>query len=190
MPAFNINDIVGIAEYIKSLDIYSQFDEIIVNQITQYTVMGSRPIEVEVKIVACDKTFYTHTEQRLFTEPNVSFDHFFEQEVKDLSASVMLGRKLVDEVEDLTEFTISDEGYSSGLVISKNLDSQYNLYVNRSSDDALTVSVLARYELNYGDFNAQHEFKTKSVIEIDRLKSVLEHFKSLRDKIAAEKISS
>ena len=190
MPAFKIDDIVGIAEYIKSLDIYSQFDEIIVNQITQSTVTGRRPIEVEVKIVACDKTFYTHTEQRLFTEPNVSFDHFFGQEVKDLSASVTLGRKLVDEVEDLTEFTIFDERYSSGLVISKTLDSQYNLYVNRSSDDALTVSVLARYELNYGDFNVQHEFKTKRVIEIDRLKSVLEHFRSLRDKIAAEKISS
>lgn len=190
MPAFNINDIVGIAEYIKSLDIYSQFDEIIVNQITQYTVMGSRPIEVEVKIVACDKTFYTHTERCLFTEPNVSFNHFFEQEVKDLSASVMIGRKLVDEVEDLTEFTIFNEGYSSGLVISKTLDSQYNVYVDRGSDDALTVSVLARYEVDCGDFNAQHEFKTKRVIEIDRLKSVLEHFKSLRDKISAEKISS
>lgn len=189
MPAFSIDDIVGITEYIKSLDIYSQFDKIIVNQITQYTVMGRRPIEVEVKIVACDKTFYTHTEQRLFTEPNVMFGHFFEKEVKDLSASVMLGRKLVDEVEELTDFTIFSEGYSSGLVISKTLDSQYNLYVNRDSDDALSVSVRAKYELNYGDFNAQHEFKTKRVIEIDRLKSVLEHFKSLRDKIAAEEIS-
>ena len=190
MPAFNIDDIVGIAEYIKSLDIYSQFDKVIVNQISQYTVMGSRPSAVEVKIVACDKTFYTHTERRLFTEPNVSFDHFFEQEVKDLSASVMIGRKLVDEVEELTDFTLFSEGQSSGLVVSKTLDSQYNLYVNRGSDDALTVSVLVRYELGCGDFNAQHEFKTKSVIEIDRLKSVLEHFKSLRDKIAAEKISS
>lgn len=190
MPEFKIDDIVGIAEYIKSLDIYSQFDEIIVNQISQDTVMGRRPTEVEVKIVACDKTFYTHTERRLFTEPNVSFDHFFEQEVKDLSASVMLGRKLVDEVEELTDFTIFNEGYSSGLVISKTLDSQYNLYVNRDSDDAVTVSVLARYEIDCGTFTAQYEFKTKSVIEIDRLKSVLEHFRSLRDKIAAEKISS
>lgn len=190
MLAFNIDDIVGITEYIKSLDIYSQFDEIIVNQITQYTVMGRRPIEVEVKIVACDKTFYTHTERRLFTEPNVSFDHFFEQEVKDLSASVMLGRRLVDEVEDLTDFTIFNEGYSSGLVISKTLDSQYKLYVNRGSDDALTVSVLARYEIDCGTFTAQHDFKTKRTIELDELKSVLEHFKSLRDKIVADKISS
>lgn len=56
MPAFNIDDTEGIINYIKSLDIYTQFDEIIVNQISQYTVMGSRPSEVEVKIVACDKT--------------------------------------------------------------------------------------------------------------------------------------
>ena len=190
MPEFKIDDIVGITEYIKSLDIYSQFDKIIVNQITQYTVMGRRPSAVEVKIVACDKTFYTHTRQRLFTEPNVSFDHFFEQELKDLSASVMLGRKLVDEVEELTDFTIFNEGYSSGLVISKTLNSQYNLYVNRDADDIVKASVLARYELNCGDFTTRHEFKTKRVIEIDRLKIVLEHFKSLRDKIAADKISS
>lgn len=190
MPAFNIDDIVGITEYIKSLDIYSQFDEIIVNQITQYTVMGRRPIEVEVKIVACDKTFYTHTEQRLFTEPNVSFDHFFEQEVKDLSASIMFGRKLVEETEELNEFTLFSEGRSSGLVVSKTLDSQYNLYVNRDADDIVKASVLARYEFDCGDFTARHEFNTKRTIELDTLKSVLEYFKSLRDKIAAEKISS
>lgn len=183
MPEFKIDDIVGITEYIKSLDIYSQFDKVIVNQISQYTVMGSRPSAVEVKIVACDKTFYTHTERRLFTEPNVSFSHFFEQEVKDLSASVMLGRKLVDEVEELTDFTIFNEGYSSGLVVSKTLDSQYNVHVNRDSDDAVTVSVLARYEINCGTFAAQHDFKTKRVIEIDRLKSVVEQFKALREQI-------
>ena len=177
MPAFNIDDIVGITEYIKSLDIYSQFDEIIVNQITQYTVMGRRPIEVEVKIVA-------------FTEPNVSFDHFFEQEVKDLSASIMFGRKLVEETEELNEFTLFSEGRSSGLVVSKTLDSQYNLYVNRDADDIVKASVLARYEFDCGDFTARHEFNTKRTIELDTLKSVLEYFKSLRDKIAAEKISS
>ena len=190
MPAFNIDDIVGITEYIKSLDVYSQFDKVIVNQISQYTVMDSRPSAVEVKIVACDKTFYTHTERRLFTEPNVSFGHFFEQELKDLSASVMLGRKLIDEVEELTDFTIFSEGYSSGLVASKTLDSQYNLYVNRDADDIVKTSVLARYDLNCGDFTVRHEFKTNRAIEIDELKSSIEHFKSLRDKIAAEKISS
>ena len=190
MPKFKIDDTEGIINYIKSLDIYTQFDEIIVNQISQYTVMGSRPSEVEVKIVACDKTFYTHTERRLFTEPNVSFDHFFEQEVKDLSASIMFGRKLVEETEELNEFTLFSERQSSGLVVSKTLDSQYNLYVNRDADDIVKASVLARYEFGCDDFTARHEFKTKSVIEIDRLKSVLEHFKSLRDKITAEKISS
>lgn len=190
MSEFKIDDIVGITEYIKSLDIYKQFDEIIVNQITQYTVMGRRPIEIEVKIVACDKTFYTHTERRLFTEPNVSFDHFFEQEVKDLSASIMFGRKLVEETEELNEFTLFSEGQSSGLVVSKTIDSQYNLYVNRDADDIVKASVLARYEFGCDDFTARHEFKTNRAIEIDELKSSIEHFKSLRDKIAADEISS
>lgn len=183
MPEYKIDDIVGIAEYIKSLDIYSQFDEIIVNQITQYTVMGRRPIEVEVKIIACDKTFYTHTERRLFTEPNVSFDHFFEQEVKDLSASIMFGRKLVEETEELNEFTLFSEGHSSGLVVSKTLDSQYNLYVNRDADDIVKASVLARYEFGCDDFTARHEFKTNRAIEIDELKIAVEKFKALREQI-------
>lgn len=61
MPKFKIDDTEGIINYIKSLDIYSQFDEIIVNQISQYTVMGSRPSEVEVKIVAMRQDFlYSH----------------------------------------------------------------------------------------------------------------------------------
>lgn len=190
MPEFNIEDTEGIKEYVRSLDVYKQFDEVIVDQILQYTVMGKRPIEVEIKIFANDRLFYTHTERRLFTEPIVQFNRYFEKDVKDLSNALVLGRSIVAEVEELTDFTIFSEGYSSGLVVSKTLDSQYNLYVNRDSDDAVTVSVLARYKIDCGTFTAQHDFKTKRVIELDELKSVLEYFKSLRDKIAAEKISS
>lgn len=68
--------------------------------------------------------------------------------------------------------------------------SEYNLYVNRDADDIVKASVLARYEFGCDDFTARHEFKTNRAIEIDELKSVLDHFKSLRDKIAAEEISS
>ena len=47
MLEFKIDDISGITEYIKSLDIYDQFDKIIVNHITEHTPMGRRATSIE-----------------------------------------------------------------------------------------------------------------------------------------------
>ena len=86
-----------------------------------------------------------------------------------------------DLVKYLTSFDVKDQ-FTKIEILSQ--DDQY--YLSANIDDLCNLT----FKLTDGDFNAQHEFKTKRVIEIDRLKSVLEHFKSLRDKIAAEKISS
>lgn len=185
MPEFKIDEIFGIAEYIKSLDIYSQFDEIIVNQISQYTVMGSRPSEVEVKIVACDKTFYTHTERRLFTEPNVSFDHFFEQEVKDLSASVLFGRKLVECIDTFDRFSIVDSDLVN-LVITENKTAKYVLRVYLNDDEVAVANVSAKFKFDHDTFNSSHEFKTKSAIKIEQLKEVLDSFEKLKKSIVLD----
>ena len=185
MPEFKIDEIVGIAEYIKSLDIYDQFDEIIVDQITQDTVMGRRPIEVEVKIVALCNIFYTHTEQRLFTEPNVSFDHFFEQEVKDLSASVLFGRKLVECIDEFDKFSIVDSDHAN-LVIAKNKTVKYVLRVYLNDDEIAVANVSAKFKFEHDTFNSSHEFKTKSSVKIDQLKEVLDSFEKLKKSIVLD----
>lgn len=183
MPEFNIEDTEGIKDYVKSLDIYNQFDEIIVNRILQYTVMGKRPIEVEIKFFANDRLVYTHTERRLFTEPVVQFNRHFEDTVKDLSAAIIFGCSLAVEVDELKDFTISINEFSSNLVIVKTPDSQYTLRLNRNSENVTVASVLAKYEIDCDDYTAWHEFKTKHVVELDELKSVVERFKALREQI-------
>lgn len=185
MLEFKIDEIVGIAEYIKSLDIYDQFDEIIVNQITQDTVMGRRPIEVEVKIVALGKIFYTHTEQRLFTEPNVSFDYFFEQEVKDLSASVLFGRKMIECIDTFDRFSVVDSDRVN-LVIAKNKTVKYVLRVYLNDDEVAVANVSAKFNFEHDTFNSSHEFKTRSVIKIEQLKEVLDSFEKLKKSIVLD----
>lgn len=185
MSEFKIDEIVGIAEYIKSLDIYDQFDEIIVDQITQDTVMGRRPIEVEVKIVALGNIFYTHTEQRLFTEPNVSFDHFFEQEVKDLSASVLFGRKLIECIDTFDKFSVVDSDRVN-LVIVKNKIAKYVLRVYLNDDEVAVANVSAKFKFEHDTFNSSHEFKTKSAIKIEQLKEVLDSFEKLKKSIVLD----
>lgn len=182
MPEFKVDEIVGIAEYIKSLDIYDQFDEIIVDQITQDTVMGRRPIEVEVKIVALGNIFYTHTEQRLFTEPNVSFDHFFEQEVKDLSASVLFGRKMIECIDTFDRFSVVDSDRVN-LVIAKNKTMKYVLRVYLNDDEVAVANVSAKFKFSHDSFNSSHEFKTKSAIKIEELKEVVDSFEKLKNTI-------
>ena len=186
MPEFKIDEIVGIAEYIKSLDIYDQFDEIIVDQITQDTVMGRHPIEVEVKIVALGNIFYTHTEQRLFTEPNVSFDHFFEQEVKDLSASVLFGRKLIEYVDEFDRFSVVECVECMNLVVAENKNAKYVLRVYLNNKEIAVANVSAKFKFEHDTFNSSHEFKTKSAIKIDQLKEVVDSFEKLKNSIVLD----
>ena len=188
MPEFNIEDTEGIKEYVRSLDVYKQFDEVIVDQILQYTVMGKRPIEVEIKFFANDKLVYTHTERRLFTEPVVRFDHYFEDTVKDLSAAIIFGCSLAVEVDELENFMIFMDEFSSNLAVVKTADSQYTLRLNRNSENVTVASVSARYEIDCGDFKSSHEFKAKHAVKLNELKSVVEQFKALREQIV-QKIS-
>lgn len=183
MPEFNIEDTEGIKDYVKSLDIYNQFDEVIVDQILQYTVMGKRPIEVEIKFFANDKLVYTHTERRLFTEPVVRFDHYFEDTVKDLSAAIIFGCSLAVEVNELKDFMIIMNEFSSNLVIVSTSDSQYTLHLRRNSDELAVSSIVAKYEIDCENFKSSHEFRTKGTIKLDELKSVVEKFKALREQI-------
>lgn len=183
MPEFNIEDTEGIKEYVRSLDIYNQFDKIIVNQITHFTADRSRPIGVEIKFFANDKLVYTHTERRSFTEPVVQFNHDFEDTVKDLSTAIIFGCNLAVEVDELKDFTISINEFSSNLVIVKTPDSQYTLRLNRNSENVTIASALARYEIDCGDFKSSHEFKAKHAVKLNELKSVVEQFKALREQI-------
>ena len=182
MQSFNIEDIAGIINCIKSLDIYDQFDEIIVTTIMQSTPMGSRPDSIKISIKVDDQLILTHIEQRLFKEPKIRFDYHFEEAVKSLSSSVIFGRSLVHCIDDFSSYQIIDNSRSK-LVIAQNETIKYALQVYLNDKEIAVANVLAKFKFDRDAFESTHEFKTKSSIEIEELKDVIESFEKLKNNI-------
>lgn len=182
MKEFEIDDIAGIINYIKSLDIYTQFDEIIITPIFTNNPMLQRFDAIEIGIKADDRLIFTHTERRLFTEPKINLDHYFEQEIKYLSASVIFGRSLVHCIDDFSSYQIIDNSRSK-LVIAQNETIKYALQVYLNDKEIAVANVLAKFKFDRDAFESTHEFKTKSSIEIEELKDVIESFEKLKNNI-------
>lgn len=182
MKEFEIDDIAGIINYIKSLDIYTQFDEIIITPIFTNNPMRQRFDAIEIGIKADDRLIFTHTERRLFTEPKINLDHYFEQEIKYLSASVIFGRSLVHCIDDFSSYQIIDNSRSK-LVIAQNETIKYALQVYLNDKEIAVANVLAKFKFDRDAFESTHEFKTKSSIEIEELKDVIESFEKLKNNI-------
>lgn len=182
MPTFNIEDLKSIKKYVKSLDRYNGFDEIVVNHLYQYTAINRRPKGIEIKIFVDDLIVYTLVKKRSFTNLTVALDYYFEKEMKILSAATRFGRELLEEVEDLDSFLIvdNDADYSK-FVIADTSDLRYCLHVKLSFNEVAIASVTIQDRSNRENFEICQEFNTKHTIRIDELKDVLERFRSMRD---------
>lgn len=66
MKQFNTSDAEGIKEYIKSLDVYNQFDEIIVDLLRRDSIDDDRIHEVRIKIKSLDRVIYRLQRHRNF----------------------------------------------------------------------------------------------------------------------------
>lgn len=182
MPKFQIEDTEGIINYIKSLDIYTQFDEIIVIPITTNDPMRQRFDSIEIRIKADDRLIFVHKERRLFTDPVIRLDHYFEREIKYLSTLVIFGRNLVHCIEDIDSFDIVDCD-PVNLVIAKNKTSKYVLRVYLNDDEIAVANVRAKFKFNHDTFTSTHEFAAKKPIEIEELKEVVDSFEKLKNSI-------
>ena len=182
MSEFKIDDIVGITEYIKSLDIYDQFDKITVNHITEPTPMGRRATSIEIRIESDDRLVFIHTERRSFTSPTIDLNHYFDRDVKNLSASILFGRKLIECIETFDRFSVVDSDRLN-LVIAEDQNARYVLRVYLNDEDIAVAAVVAKFKFSHGTFNSSHEFKIKSAVKIEQLKEVLESFEKLKNSI-------
>lgn len=63
MQSFKIDDIAGIINYIKSLDIYTQFDEITITPILTNDLTRQRFDAIEIRIKADNRLIFVHTER-------------------------------------------------------------------------------------------------------------------------------
>lgn len=182
MPKFQIEDTEGIINYIKSLDIYTQFDEIFVIPIPTNDPMCQKFNSVEISIKADDRLIFVHTERRLFTDPVIDLDHYFEREIKHLSALVIFGRNLIHCLDDFSSFDIIDCD-PVNLVIAENKTAKYVLRVYLNDDEIAVANVRAKFKFNHDTFTSTHEFAAKKPIEIEELKEVVDSFEKLKNSI-------
>lgn len=182
MPKFQIEDTEGIINYIKSLDIYTQFDEIFVIPIPTNDPMCQKFNSVEIRIKADDRLIFVHTERRLFTDPVIDLDHYFEREIKYLSASVIFGRNLIHYVDRFDSYDIVDCD-PVNLVIAENKTAKYVLRVYLNDDEIAVANVRAKFKFDHDTFSSTHEFAAKKPIEIEELKEVVDSFEKLKNTI-------
>lgn len=185
MKEFKIDDIIGIINYVKSLDIYTQFDEIIITPIFTNDPMRQRFDSIEIGIKADNRLIFVHTERRLFTEPKINLDHYFEREVKYLSALVIFGRSLVHCIDDFSSYQIIDNSRSK-LVIAQNETTKYALQVYLNDEEITFAKVSAKFKFDHDAFESAHEFAAKKSIKIEELKDVLEKFEKLKKSISID----
>lgn len=182
MQSFNIEDIAGIINYVKSLDIYDQFDEIIITTILTNDLTRQRFDAIEIGIKVDDQLIFTHIEQRLFTEPMIRFDYHFEEAVKSLSASVIFGRSLIHCIDDFDRYTIIDDSRSK-LVVAENETTKYSLQVYLNDEEIAVAKVSTKFKFDYDEFESSHEFASKKLIKIEELKDMIDSFEKLKNSI-------
>lgn len=182
MPKFQIEDTEGIINYVKSLDIYTQFDEIIVIPIPTNDPMCQKFNSVEIRIKADDRLIFVHTERRLFIDPVIDLDHYFEREIKYLSASVIFSRNLLHYVNGFNNYDIVDSDHVN-LVIAENKIAKYILRVYLNDDEIAVANVRAKFKFDHDTFSSTHEFAAKKPIEIEELKEVVDSFEKLKNTI-------
>ena len=185
MHSFKIDDIAGIINYIKSLDIYTQFDEITITPILTNDLTRQIFDAIEIGIKVDDQLIFTHIEQRLFTEPMIRFDYHFEEAVKSLSSSVIFGRSLIHCIDDFDRYTIIDDSRSK-LVVAENETTKYVLQVYLNDEEIAFAKVSVKFKFDHDAFESTHEFATKKSIKIEELKETINSFEKLKNSISLD----
>ena len=172
MKQFDTNDAVGINDYIISLDLFDQFDEVTIDLLGLNSIDDRRINEVRITIDVLDREVYQSLHHRNFSERIFEFDNYFEQDVKYLSAAILFLRKLLEIDSSLTDlrFEIKDFWVSA---IASNEISSFRLNTLVNSDNMPVASVIYEFSLETRLMTSRHHFETKSVIKIDELKEVV-----------------
>lgn len=174
MPKFQVNDAVGIKEYIESLDAFEQFDEVIVQLVENRDPMSDGRIqEAWLDVKSLSKVVYRHKISRNFYEPVFEFSSWFEQDIKYLSAAVLFLRKLLETDDSLTDFKIDRKDFWTTVKVS-NKDLSYVMDAMISVEGEAVATVETEFNVDNGYLASSHSFRTKSSVKIDELTSVLE----------------
>ena len=173
MTKFQVNDVVSIKEYVKSLDTFEQFDEVIVDLLRRDSIDDKRVHAVRVTIKLFDRVIYRSQHEREFLEPVFGFDKYFEQDIKYLSAAVLFLRKLLETDNSLTDFEIDQKDFWTTVKVSnKTLSYVLDAMIDAAGEAVATVET--EFNTDNGYLVSSHSFRAKSSVKIDELTSVLE----------------
>jgi hypothetical protein len=179
---FNTSDAEGIVEYIKSLDLCNQFDEIIVDLLRRDSIDDNRIHEVRIMIKSLDRVIYRLQHHRNFAEEIFEFSKFFEQDIKFLSAAVLFLRKLKEIDSSLTDFNFEIKDFWVSANVSNEISS-YTLNAMLDTNGNAVATVETSFSLDQRLLASKHSFRTKSAIEIEELKEVIEEFSLIKSAI-------
>lgn len=184
MPKFQVNDAVGIKEYIKSLDAFEQFDEVSVQPVeNRDPTSDGRIQEAWLEVKSLGNVVYRHKISRNFYEPVFEFSSWFEQDMKYLSAAILFARKLLDLDGTLTNFKIDTKDFWTTVMFYTNESSYELLYecnVSVNTSNEAVSSIMHKFKSDEGNMTYTHIFETKSVIKIEELESAINEFVRLR----------
>lgn len=173
MTKFQVNDAVGIKEYIKSLDTFEQFDEVNVDLLRRDSIDDKRVHAVRITIKFSDSVIHRSQHEREFVEPVFRFDKYFEQDIKYLSAATLFIRKLLETDNSLTDFKIDQKDFWTTVKVSNKMSS-YTLDSMIDVAGEAVALVETEFNTDNGYLVSSHSFRTKSSVKIDELASVLE----------------
>lgn len=172
MKQFNTDDATGILEYVKSLDLFDQFDEVTVDLLARDSIDDKRIHGVVITIKSLDRMIYRVQQHRIFAEQIFEFSKYFEQDIRFLSAAVLFLRRLLEIDESLTNLRFEFKDFWVSATASNEISS-FKLDALVNSDNEPVASVSYEFELETRLMNSKHSFKTKSAIKIDELGEVI-----------------
>lgn len=121
MKQFKLDDAEGIKDYIESLDICNQFEEIIVELLSRKSIDDNRIHEVRISIRSHGQFIHSSRTSRDAFDLIFEFSEYFEEEIKSLSASMLFVQKLFCfskvyrskeyiALDDIAAYKLLDEG--------------------------------------------------------------------------------
>lgn len=89
MTQFKTDDAVGIKNYIESLDVFDQFEEITVELLGRDSIDNKQILKARITVESLDRVIHRSQTTRSFGEPIFEFSEYFEQDLRFLSAAIL-----------------------------------------------------------------------------------------------------
>lgn len=180
MRQFKLEDAKGIKDYVESLDVCNQFNEIIVDLIKRDSIDDDRIYEVRIMIKSLDRVIYRLQRHRSFIEQIFEFDEYFEQDINRLSAAVLFLRKLLEINDSLTDSRFEIKDFWVSVTVSDETSS-YTLNAMIDTKGVAKATLETKFESDQGSLMSNHVFRTKSAIQIEELEDVTKELDRFKD---------